>query len=123
MGLLLITHDLGVVAGRADRVMVMYAGRIVEAASTAEIFDRMRHPYTQALLASDPEGRDRSLEDAVQHSRHAARPVASARLLPIRTAVSGCPGGLQMQIDPEEARQRSPSLAYLCFYTGQRSHG
>jgi oligopeptide/dipeptide ABC transporter ATP-binding protein len=54
MGMLLITHDLGVIAGRADRVMVMYAGRIVEASDTTTIFRRMRHPYTLALLASIP---------------------------------------------------------------------
>jgi oligopeptide/dipeptide ABC transporter ATP-binding protein len=55
MGMLLITHDLGVIAGRADRVLVMYAGRIVETGTTAEVFSAMRHPYTQALLASVPE--------------------------------------------------------------------
>lgn len=54
MGMLLITHDMGVIAGRADRVMVMYAGRIVEASDTVTIFRRMRHPYTAALLASIP---------------------------------------------------------------------
>jgi len=54
MGMLLITHDLGVVAGRADRVMVMYAGRIVESGTTRAVFGRMRHPYTQALLESIP---------------------------------------------------------------------
>jgi peptide/nickel transport system ATP-binding protein len=54
MAILLITHDMGVVAGRADRVNVMYAGRIVETAPTSPIFKRMRHPYTQALLGSIP---------------------------------------------------------------------
>ncbi len=54
MGMLLITHDMGVIAGRADRVLVMYAGRIVEAASTAKLFAEPRHPYTEALLASIP---------------------------------------------------------------------
>jgi oligopeptide/dipeptide ABC transporter ATP-binding protein len=54
MATLLVTHDMGVVAGRADRISVMYAGRIVESASTADIFGRMRHPYTQALLGSIP---------------------------------------------------------------------
>jgi peptide/nickel transport system ATP-binding protein len=54
MAILLITHDMGVVAGRADRVNVMYAGRIVETAETSPIFKRMRHPYTQALLGSIP---------------------------------------------------------------------
>jgi peptide/nickel transport system ATP-binding protein len=54
MATLLVTHDMGVVAGRADRINVMYAGRIVETASTGDIFRAMRHPYTQALLGSIP---------------------------------------------------------------------
>ncbi len=54
MAVVLITHDMGVVAGRADRVNVMYAGRIAESADTHELFRRMRHPYTQALLGSIP---------------------------------------------------------------------
>ncbi len=54
MGIILITHDMGVIAGRADRVVVMYAGRKVEMAPTLELFNRVRHPYTEALLASIP---------------------------------------------------------------------
>jgi peptide/nickel transport system ATP-binding protein len=54
MSLVLITHDMGVIAGRADRVAVMYAGRRVEEAPTRTLFHSMRHPYTQALLASVP---------------------------------------------------------------------
>src|SRR5665213_436064 len=54
MATLLVTHDMGVVAGRADRVNVMYAGRIVETAPTERLFAHMRHPYTQALLGSIP---------------------------------------------------------------------
>jgi oligopeptide/dipeptide ABC transporter ATP-binding protein len=54
MAILLITHDLGVIAGRADRVAVMYAGKIVEEAATEELFTRVRHPYTEALLESIP---------------------------------------------------------------------
>jgi oligopeptide transport system ATP-binding protein len=52
--LILITHDLGVVAGVADRVVVMYAGRVVEEAPTQELFNNPRHPYTLGLLASVP---------------------------------------------------------------------
>ena len=52
--IILITHDLGVVAGSADRVAVMYAGRIVETGTTRDIFYRSAHPYTQALLKSLP---------------------------------------------------------------------
>ena len=54
MGLLLITHDMGVIADRADRVAVMYAGQLVETGDVNVIFHEMRHPYTQALLESIP---------------------------------------------------------------------
>jgi oligopeptide/dipeptide ABC transporter ATP-binding protein len=54
MSVLLITHDLGVIAQMCDRVAVMYAGRIVEQGSALDIFDRPTHPYTQGLLASRP---------------------------------------------------------------------
>ena len=54
MAVLLITHDLGIVAGRADRVAVMYAGRIVEQAETGQLFDAPTHPYTRGLFASMP---------------------------------------------------------------------
>ena len=54
MAMILITHDLGVVAGRTDEVAVMYAGRVVERAPTAALFARMRMPYTEALLAAIP---------------------------------------------------------------------
>ncbi|HEU5359321.1 MAG TPA: ABC transporter ATP-binding protein [Gemmatimonadales bacterium] len=54
MALLLITHDFGIVAGRADRVAVMYAGQVVEEGATPEVFAHPAHPYTQGLLASVP---------------------------------------------------------------------
>jgi oligopeptide transport system ATP-binding protein len=55
MGLVLITHDMGVVADIADRVAVMYAGSVVEEASALEIYTRPAHPYTKALLRSIPQ--------------------------------------------------------------------
>jgi oligopeptide/dipeptide ABC transporter ATP-binding protein len=54
MALLLITHDLGVLAEMCDQVVVMYAGRIVERAPSAELFKHPRHPYTAGLLAAMP---------------------------------------------------------------------
>ena len=54
VSIIIITHDLGVVAQLADRICVMYAGRIVETASVEDIFERPQHPYTQALVASIP---------------------------------------------------------------------
>ncbi|GAA4608338.1 ABC transporter ATP-binding protein [Actinoallomurus liliacearum] len=63
MGLILITHDLGVVADVADRIVVMYAGRVVEQAEVKELYARPAHPYTEGLLASVPrvDVRDRAL--------------------------------------------------------------
>jgi peptide/nickel transport system permease protein len=54
VAILFITHDWGVVATLADDVVVMYAGQVVEQADAASAFDRPMHPYTEALLASDP---------------------------------------------------------------------
>ncbi|HEX7168123.1 MAG TPA: ABC transporter ATP-binding protein [Acidimicrobiales bacterium] len=54
MALVLITHDLGVVAGRSDEIAVMYAGKVVERAPAYELFHQMRMPYTEALLKSIP---------------------------------------------------------------------
>jgi peptide/nickel transport system ATP-binding protein len=51
---LLITHDMGVIAGRADRVAVMYAGKIIEETDTTTLFKRMRHRYTEALVEAIP---------------------------------------------------------------------
>jgi oligopeptide/dipeptide ABC transporter ATP-binding protein len=65
MAVLLITHDLGVVAEMADDVAVMYAGQIVESAPTRELFRDPKHPYTQGLFASLPHRRRRGQELAV----------------------------------------------------------
>jgi oligopeptide/dipeptide ABC transporter ATP-binding protein len=68
MAMILVTHDLGVVAGRADEIAVMYAGELVEKAPTAALFANVRMPYTEALLRSIP-----TLE-APSHSRLQAIP-------------------------------------------------
>jgi oligopeptide/dipeptide ABC transporter ATP-binding protein len=54
MAMVLVTHDLGVVAGRTDEIAVMYAGQIVEKAPTSRLFSAVRMPYTEALLRSIP---------------------------------------------------------------------
>lgn len=66
LALLLITHDLGVVAEMADRVAVMYAGRIVEEAPVRELFAEPKHPYTRGLLASIPGGAPGTKLQAIQ---------------------------------------------------------
>ena len=55
MAVILVTHDLGVIAGRADRAAVMYAGRVMESTTTARLFANPRHPYTEALFGALPE--------------------------------------------------------------------
>ena len=82
MAMILITHDLGLVAGIADRILVMYAGRVVEEGPTDQIFYDPQHPYTLGLLGAVP-----SLADddsaAPHHRRHSAgadRPAERLRL-------------------------------------------
>ena len=53
-GIILITHDLGVVAGFCDRTQVMYGGKLMEAGTTADLFDQPSHPYTKGLLSAVP---------------------------------------------------------------------
>ena len=55
MAVILVTHDLGVIAGRADRTVVMYAGKIAESTTTTRLFGNPRHPYTEALFEALPE--------------------------------------------------------------------
>jgi peptide/nickel transport system ATP-binding protein len=78
LALLLITHNLGVIAEMADRVAVMYAGRIVEQADVRPLFRTPQHPYTQALLASVPRGPRGSRLRTVADARR-DRPAATDR--------------------------------------------
>jgi peptide/nickel transport system ATP-binding protein len=55
MGLLLISHNLGLMRDQVERVMVMYGGAVVESASTKDLFERRLHPYTQGLFAARPQ--------------------------------------------------------------------
>jgi oligopeptide/dipeptide ABC transporter ATP-binding protein len=82
MALIWITHDLGVVAGLADRVIVMYAGRIVEEADVDSLYERPQHPYTLALLAALPR------VDRRQEQRLKSIPGAPPNLL---LQPTGCP--------------------------------
>jgi peptide/nickel transport system ATP-binding protein len=81
MGLILITHNLGIVAERAHRTAIMYAGQIVEMAETSELFSNPRHPYTQGLLASLPEFAEPGQKLAT----------ISGSVPDLKTELSGCP--------------------------------
>jgi oligopeptide/dipeptide ABC transporter ATP-binding protein len=102
MGMVLITHDMGVIAGHADRVNVMYAGRIVETAEIRDLFVQMHHPYTQALLASIPR-----LSQDSQRALHAipGLPPDLARL------PEGCRFAARCTRATGECREAEPPLA------------
>jgi len=82
MAIIWITHDLGVIAGIADRVMVMYGGQVVEMAPTSEVFSRPRHPYTQALLQTIP---------AMRGEREPRLKVIEGQPPILRAAPTACP--------------------------------
>jgi oligopeptide/dipeptide ABC transporter ATP-binding protein len=101
MAMILITHDMGVVAQHTERIAVMYAGRIVESTSTERLFSSMRHPYTQALLASIP----RVEQDADQRLR------SIGGLPPDLTAPpSGCRFAARCAYATAECRAQEPPL-------------
>ena len=87
MAMLLITHDMGVIAGHADRTEVMYAGRLVETTDTHTLFEHMHHPYTQALLASIPRLSQDSRQRLLNIPGPAAGPDPAAGGLPVRSAL------------------------------------
>ena len=113
MGVILITHDLGVVAGHTDRVSVMYAGRIVETAPTKTLFTEPRHRYTSSLMAALPE---RAL---AERTRLFSIPGAPPSLtdLPV-----GCRFAARCLWATDQCRARYPGLGgegahtYACFH-------
>jgi oligopeptide/dipeptide ABC transporter ATP-binding protein len=113
MAMLLITHDMGVIAGRTDRVVVMYAGKKAEEASTDELFHEMRHPYTQALLASMP-----SMENTAKHE------LSSIAGMPpnLQRRIVGCRFAPRCSFATDRCRQQDPPLEgagdhhFACFH-------
>jgi peptide/nickel transport system ATP-binding protein len=90
MALILVTHDLGVVAGRTDDVIVMYAGQVVEKAPTAVLFSDMKMPYTEALLRSIPKVTE-----------------------PSHTHLAAIPGRPPDLVDPPSSCRFAPRCAYV----------
>ncbi len=98
---LLITHDLGVVAQHCDRVLVMYAGRLVESAPVRELFSNPRHAYTKALLASMPR---------LEYARKTQLPTIPGRVPALRDYVVGCRFCQRMGVDAATLTKRPPML-------------
>lgn len=101
MAVIWITHDLGVVAGLADRVLVMYAGFIVEEAKVDHLFEYPQHPYTQALLAALPR------VDRRRDARLLSIPGAPPNLL---VKPKGCPFAARCSMVFERCRDEMPPL-------------
>ena len=106
MAMLLITHDMGVIAGHADRVNVMYAGRVVETAEVNNLFNEMHHPYTQALLASIPQ-----LDQDARKALHAIPGLPPDLAHPPQ----GCRFAARCSRATDKCRTEEPSLAGKTF--------
>lgn len=100
-GIILITHDLAVVAEMADRVAVMYAGQIVESAPVAELFGNPKHPYTRSLLNSIPQ------EDSPDEDLHVIEGIVPSLTQMPRT---GCRFAGRIPWIPAEAHEEKPEL-------------
>ncbi|MBR0694424.1 ABC transporter ATP-binding protein [Bradyrhizobium lablabi] len=115
MAMIIITHDLGVVAGRTDEVAVMYAGRVVERAPTSALFKQMRMPYTEALLAALPK---------LDAAPHTPLPAISGRPPDPTRPLKGCSfaprcryaAGRCNTEKPSLSRAETPGHLYACFH-------
>jgi oligopeptide/dipeptide ABC transporter ATP-binding protein len=122
--MILVTHDLGVVAGRAHDIAVMYAGQIVEKAPATTLFANVRHPYTEALLRSIPK------LDMAKHTRLDA---ISGRPPDLVNLPSGCKFAARCPYAQERCLNEEPALtpdpvhadhSYACHYpVGLVAHG
>ncbi len=115
MAMVLITHDLGVVAGRTDEIAVMYGGRLVEKARTDDLFSAMRHPYTHALLQSIPR---------VENPSHTRLKVITGRPPDLVDPPKGCAFAPRCDYADEQCLVERPTLRpgvrpdheYACFH-------
>jgi peptide/nickel transport system ATP-binding protein len=122
MAMILITHDLGVVAGRTDEVAVMYAGRVVERAPTPSLFRAMQMPYTEALLAAIPK---------LDAAPHTPLPAISGRPPDPTRPLKGCSFAPRCRYAGVRCHQEKPALTasrsadhhYACFHPIQLAAG
>ena len=122
MAMILITHDLSVVANRTDDVIVMYAGRVVEKAPTQRLFTAMRHPYTKALFDSIPK---------VDHPSHTRLRIIQGRPPDLATLPTGCSFAPRCAHAQPRCLAEVPPLSgsggaehrFACFYPADSPEG
>jgi peptide/nickel transport system ATP-binding protein len=114
MSVILVTHDLGVIAGRADRAVVMYAGRVAETTSTRRLFGNPRHPYTEALFQALPE---KAADASVRLYNIPGQPPD------LTSPPKGCKFAARCRYVQDTCRETEPDLqgdlwehAYRCFF-------
>jgi oligopeptide/dipeptide ABC transporter ATP-binding protein len=114
MAMILVTHDLGVVAGHTDKIAVMYAGDVVEMAPTRELFKNMKMPYTEALLKSIPR---------LETPTGTRLPVIEGRLPDPTKNEPGCPFANRCPYVADKCRAEKPPLKdtgtghlYRCWF-------
>jgi oligopeptide/dipeptide ABC transporter ATP-binding protein len=114
MAMILVTHDLGVVAGHTDKIAVMYAGDVVEYAPTRQLFSNMKMPYTEALLKSIPR---------LETPTGTRLPVIEGRLPDPTKDEPGCPFANRCPYVTDKCRAEKPPLTdggnnhfYRCWY-------
>jgi oligopeptide/dipeptide ABC transporter ATP-binding protein len=115
MAMILVTHDLGVVAGRTDDIAVMYAGRVVEQAPTRTLFDEMRMPYTEALLKSIPK---------LEQASHTRLQIIGGRPPDLVAPPPGCPFAPRCpyaqpkcsEEEPPLIEAETPGHLYRCWF-------
>jgi peptide/nickel transport system ATP-binding protein len=117
--IILVTHDMGVHANIADRIGIMYAGKIVEQATTGQIFDQPLHPYTRFLINSLPKFGDKHIRDSVPGNPPSLIDLPAGCLFHPR-----CPQVMEI------CRQQMPGFSYLdenhtvaCWLFGEGKHG
>ena len=131
MAVIMITHDLGVVAETADRVVVMYAGKVVEKASVKDLFRQPMHPYTSGLLGSIPRLPEKG---AVMPARREPLEELEGFVPSLRNPPPGCRFAARCPLATDRCRAEEPPLLQerpgrftACFHwrqlTGEVAHG
>ena len=120
MAVVLITHDMGVIAGHADRTMVMYAGKVIESASTERLFEDVHHPYTEALLASIPQLDQDKTQRLYADTGLATRSLPTAVGLQVRPTLPVRDGDLPGRGSHHWVAM-TPAHPYACFHPVSRA--